>query len=83
MISILVLTKFFLWCSIINGTILVMLALLFTFFPNMLYKSQHVFFNITRESFDIIFYSILAYLKFTFLTFNLVPLVSLIIIQLN
>ena len=78
-----IITEFFFWCTVINGTILLLMALLFTFMPNFLYKSQKKFFDIERKTFDITFYSILAYMKFTFLIFNLVPYVALIIIEIR
>ena len=81
--NIMILTDFFFWCSLINGAILVLLASLFSFMPHYLYKSQYIFFKIDKKSFDIMFYYILAFMKFTYLTFNLVPYIALLIIQME
>jgi len=74
------LTSFFMWCTIINTGFLLFLALIFMLAPNLVYRLQSIFINITRETFDIVFYSFIGFLKIIVLAFNLVPWVALLII---
>lgn len=74
------LTSFFMWCTIINTGILLFLALIFMLVPNVVYRLQSMFINITRETFDIVFYSFIGFLKILVLVFNLVPWIALHII---
>ena len=74
------LTSFFMWCTIINTGFLIFLALIFMLAPNLVYRLQSMFINITRETFDIVFYSFIGFLKIIVLVFNLVPWIALLII---
>ena len=74
------LTTFFMWCTIINTGFLLFLALIFMLAPNLVYRLQSIFINITRETFDIVFYSFIGFLKIIVLVFNLVPWIALLII---
>jgi len=74
------LTSFFMWCTIINAGFLLFLALIFMLAPNMVYRLQSIFINITRETFDIVFYSFIGFFKIMFLVFSLVPWIALLII---
>ena len=74
------LTQFFMWCTIINGGLLILWTLLGMFTPNLVYRSQSLFFPIPRETFDVVMYSFLGLFKIFFLVFNVVPLIALIIV---
>lgn len=74
------LTSFFMWCTIINAGFLLFLALIFMVAPNLVYRLQSMFINITRETFDIVFYSFIGFFKIMFLVFSLVPWIALLII---
>ena len=74
------LTKFFMWCTIINGGILALWTLFCMFTPNLVYRTQSTFFPIPRETFDVLIYSFLGLFKIFFLVFNVVPWVALVII---
>jgi len=74
------LTSFFMWCTIINAGFLLFLALIFMLAPNLVYRLQSIFINITRETFDIVFYSFIGFFKIMFLVFSLVPWIALLII---
>ena len=74
------LTKFFMWCTIINVGILALWTLFCMFTPNLVYRTQSTFFPIPRETFDVLIYSFLGLFKIFFLVFNVVPWVALLII---
>jgi Family of unknown function (DUF6868) len=74
------LTSFFMWCTIINGSILAIWTILFMAFPDLVYRTQKKWFPIPRETFIIVFYSFLGVFKIVFLVFNVVPYVALLII---
>jgi hypothetical protein len=74
------LTAFFMWCTIINGGILIVWGLFFMFAPELVYRTQSRFFPIPRESFTVILYCFLGLFKVFVLIFNVVPWVALVII---
>jgi len=74
------LTSFFMWCSIINVGILFFLALIYLLAPNLAYRLQSKFISISRETFDIVFYSFIGFFKVVVLVFNVVPWIALRII---
>ena len=73
------LTSFFMWCTIINTGIVMFLALVFMLAPNLTYRLQSKFIPITRETFNIVFYSFIGLLKVLVLVFNAVPWLALLI----
>ena len=74
------LTEFFKWCTIINGALLFCWSIMCMFGPDLVYRSQNIFFPIPRETFNVIIYSFLGLFKIFFLMFNLVPFLALLII---
>jgi hypothetical protein len=74
------LTRFFMWCTIINGTLLVFWIIMLISAPEMIYRTQRRWFPIQRETFNIVIYCFLGLFKIFFLIFNLVPWVALIIV---
>jgi len=74
------LTSFFMWCTIINFGFLLFLALVFMLAPNLTYKIQSRFIPISRETFNIVFYSFIGLFKVVVLVFNVVPWIVLLII---
>ena len=74
------LTTFFMWCTIINGGILVLSSVFFLFAPDLTYRTQVNWFPIPRESFNVILYCSLGALKIIIVVFNLVPYLALLII---
>jgi hypothetical protein len=75
------LTRFFMWCTIINGGLLVLWTTLWMLVPEWVYRTQSKWFPIPREPFNVIIYSFLGLFRIIFLVFALVPYVSLLIIQ--
>ena len=74
------LTAFFMWCSIINGALLMLWLGVYSLAPDLVYRTQSRWFPIPRESFDVVFYSFLGLFKIFFLMFNVVPYLTLLII---
>lgn len=74
------LTAFFMWCSIINGTLLFLWIVLCSLAPHLVYRTQNIWFPLPRATFDVIIYSFLGLFKIFFLVFNLTPFLALLII---
>ena len=74
------LTTFFMWCTIINGGILILWTAFSVFAPDLVYRTQSKWFPIPRETFNVVIYSFLGLFKVFFLVFNVVPYVALLII---
>ena len=75
-----VLTAFFMWCTIMNGALLVLWTVMCMLVPNLVYRLQSKWFPIPRETFNVVIYSFLGLFKIVFLVFNLVPYVALLIV---
>ena len=73
------LTLFFKWCTIINGSILILWSVFFLLAPNLVYRTQSIWFPIPRETFNVVIYSFIGVFKIFFLMFNAVPYLALLI----
>ena len=73
------LTTFFMWCTIINGSLLVLWTSMYILAPDLVYRTQRKWFPIPRETFNVVMYSFLGLFKIVFLVFNVVPYVALLI----
>ena len=73
------LTAFFMWCTIINGGILVLWTMSSMFALDLLYRIHSKWFPIPREAFNVAIYSLVGVFKVFFLVFNAVPYVALLI----
>ncbi len=74
------LTTFFMWCTIINGALLFLSAIIFVLAPGWVFRMQSRWYPVEREAFNTIYYSFLALFKILFIIFNLTPYVALLII---
>jgi hypothetical protein len=74
------LTMFFMWCTIINGCILMLWTMFFVFAPDFVYRIQSKWFPIRRETYNVVVYAFLGAFKIVFIVFNIVPYVTLLII---
>ena len=74
------LTTFFMWCTIINGSLLILWVTMSIWTPDLVYRTQSKWFPIPRETFNVLMYSFLGLFKIVFLFFNVVPYVALLII---
>jgi len=75
------LTIFFMWCTVINGALLLLWISLCAAAPDLVYKTQALWFPLPRETFDIIIYSFLGLFKIVYLVFNVTPYVALLLIS--
>ncbi len=60
------LTTFFMWCTIINGIIFALWAVFSIFALDFVYHTQHKWFPIPRETFNVVIYSFLGLVKVVF-----------------
>ncbi len=73
-------TTFFMWCTIINGILLVLWTTMCIVAPDLVCRTQSKWFPIPREVFNVVIYSFLGLFKIVFLVFNVVPYVALLIV---
>jgi hypothetical protein len=71
---------FFLWCTIINGALLIFSSLLCAFAGDWVYRVHSRWFTLSRESFNTVIYSFIGLYKIFFIVFNLVPYLALVIV---
>lgn len=71
---------FFMWCTIINGSLLALWTLFLMFAPDLMLRSQKMVLQTPKENFNVIMYSFLGLFKIFFLIFNVVPYIALLII---
>lgn len=74
------LTAFFLWCTILNGGLLILSFLMLISVGDVAYKVHGRWFPMPRETYNAALFSFVAIFKMLWLVFNLVPLVALLII---
>ena len=74
------LTRFFMWCTIMNGGLLVFWTIMYIAVPDLVYRLQSIWFPIPRETFNVVMYAFLGAFKIVFLVFNVVPYVALLIV---
>lgn len=77
--SIQALTDFFMWCTIINGGLLVFWSVFILITPDLVYRLQSTFFPMTRETYNVVIYCFLGFFKIIIIVFNLVPFIALLI----
>ena len=71
---------FFMWCTIMNGALLVLSFLICACAGDWVYRMQSKWFPIRREAFNVAIYSFLGVFKMFVLVFNLIPYVALVIV---
>ena len=74
------LTRFFMWCTILNGGLLIFSLLICTFSGDWVHRMHSKWFPMPREMFNVVIYSFIGLFKIIFLVFNVVPWVALLII---
>jgi hypothetical protein len=73
-------TKFFMGCTIVNVSLLILSFLLWMFAADFIYKLHGRWFPMPRETFNMVFYCFLGFYKIIVYVFNIVPWVVLLII---
>ena len=79
--DILTLTKFFKWCTLINAGLLIAASLMLLLAPDFTYHVQSMWIDISRETFNVVYYSMIGFFKVFFIVFNVVPWIALTIIR--
>ena len=69
-----------LWCTIINGGLLLLSILGCIVAPDFGYALQSAWFGIPRETINVVIYLFLGLFKILWLIFNLVPYLALVIV---
>ena len=75
------LTSFFMWCSVLNGGLLILWSLMFLAAPDLIYRMQSKWFSIPRATYNVLIYAFLGLFKIFVIIFNLVPYLALLILQ--
>lgn len=71
----------FMWCSIINGVLLIFIFLLFSLMRDFIYQMHSKLFPISEDAFNVIIYSFISLYKILFIVFNLVPFLACSIVM--
>ncbi len=74
------LTKFFMWCTILNLGVLILSSIMCVFFGDFSYRMNNRFFSISREAFNVALVCFIGLFKIFVIVFNLVPYIALLII---
>ncbi|MBN2032887.1 MAG: hypothetical protein JW836_06385 [Deltaproteobacteria bacterium] len=75
-----VLRSIFMWCTIINGALLILSFLICAYAGDFVYRMHGMWFAVPRETFNVVLYSFIGFFKMVFLVFNLVPYLALLIV---
>ncbi|MFO7976235.1 MAG: hypothetical protein R6V12_16555 [Candidatus Hydrogenedentota bacterium] len=75
-----ILTRFFMWCTIVNVALFALAFLFLVFASDFVYRMHGKWFPMPRETFNVVLYCYLGVYKLLILVFNLVPWVALAII---
>jgi Family of unknown function (DUF6868) len=65
--------SFFMWCTILNGIMLVISFLICSLAGDWVYRRHSQWFPVPRESFNLVIYGLLGLSKTLWFMFNLVP----------
>ena len=76
-----IMIDFFKWCSIFNGSIIIISLIIFAFSSNFSYNNNEWLFGGSKEEFKKTIYTVLLCYKMLVIVFNIVPYVALIIIN--
>ncbi len=74
------LTAFLMWCSLINGSLLVIWSLVYMLAPDWVYGIHNRWFPLDREHYNLVIYQLVGLFKILFLLFNLVPYIALLLL---
>jgi len=76
-----IITDFFMWCSIINVSIIFISVIVFSLFSNFSYNNNKNLFSGNQIEFKKVIYTILLYYKVIVIVFNVVPFLVLTIFK--
>lgn len=72
---------FLMWCTIINGVLMILSFLICAFAGDWVYQMHSKWFTIPREAFNVAIYSFIGLYKMFFWFFNLIPFIALVIVS--
>ncbi|NQT13687.1 MAG: hypothetical protein HQ582_13120 [Planctomycetes bacterium] len=72
--------EFFMWCTILNGGLLIVSSLICALAGDWVYAKHSQWYPIPREAFNVVIYSLIGLFKILFLVFNLAPYLALVIV---
>jgi hypothetical protein len=72
--------SFFMWCTIINGSLLLLSFVILASAGDWVYRKHTRWFALPRETFNTVIYCFMGFFKIIYLLFNLVPYIALVII---
>jgi len=75
------LTRFFMWCTIINGSVFMAWTLTLVLAPDFVYRTSTRFIKVDRVTHNIAVYAFLGLFKSLLLIFVLAPFLALTILQ--
>ncbi len=78
--SIQILTKFFMWCTILNAGFMLLSFVMVTFMGDIAYRIHSKWFPMPRETFNVVIYSFIGLYKILVFVFNIIPWIALTII---
>lgn len=73
--------RFFGWCTVLNGGLLIIFAVLFRFSSDWIFGMHSHWVTLTREQFNLAIYLLLGIFKLLVIVFNVVPYVALVIMS--
>ena len=73
------LRSFFMWCTIINGGLLILVSLILLFARDWVYRMHTRWFPMPKETFNVVIYCFVGFYKIIFFTFSLVPFLALLL----
>ena len=76
-----IITDFFMWCSIINVSIIFISVIVFSLFSNFSYNNNKNLFSVNQIQFKKVIYTILLYYKVLVIVLNIVPFLVLTIFK--
>ena len=68
------------WCTIINVGVLVLWFAMLSFAGDWIYRYHGKWFPMSRDTFNVVHYSIMTLFKSAIFVFNLVPYIALLIV---
>ena len=71
---------FFMWCTILNGGLLIVSFLICAFAGDWVFRMHGKWYPIPRDAFNLAIYSLLGLGKLFVVMFNLVPYLALVIV---
>jgi hypothetical protein len=74
------LTRFFMWCTVINAVLMTITFLLCTFGGDWVYRMHSRWFPLPRDTFNAVLYSFVGLYKLLFYFFNVIPYVALLLV---